>query len=162
MEHQGGCLCGNIRFCVTAAPRRVTFCHCRFCQKVTGAAYAVEPIFAVGDFRLLSGAPKTFDTRSKGSGKTVTVHFCDTCGSSFRYTFQRFGDVTGILAGSFDDPDWFKWDASTAKHIFLESAQANTLLPAGLPLFMQHAMTAKDEPVTPIVLEAPTSVRDLG
>ena len=42
---QGGCLCGAIRYMASAQPIRVTYCHCKFCQRATGSAYMVEPIF---------------------------------------------------------------------------------------------------------------------
>ena len=37
--HEGGCLCGGVRYRTTAKPMRVTVCHCTFCQKLTGSAY---------------------------------------------------------------------------------------------------------------------------
>ena len=43
--HQGGCLCGDARYKVSTSPLRVTVCHCRFCQRFTGSAFLVEPIF---------------------------------------------------------------------------------------------------------------------
>ena len=44
-RNEGGCLCGAVRFATLGEPSRVTVCHCRFCQKATGSAYLVEPIF---------------------------------------------------------------------------------------------------------------------
>jgi len=44
MIHEGGCLCGEIRYETMAEPVRVTICHCTFCQRLTGSAYLVEPI----------------------------------------------------------------------------------------------------------------------
>ena len=43
--NEGGCLCGTVRYATKDDPVRVTFCHCRFCQRATGSAYLVEPIF---------------------------------------------------------------------------------------------------------------------
>ena len=134
--HEGGCLCGAIRYRVTAPPIRVTFCHCNFCQKVTGTAYAVEPIFAETDFELTKGQPSTYDHVSEGSGKTITLHFCETCASPIRYTFQRFDGMTGVMAGGFDDPNWFGWTSDTGKHIYLASARRETVIPASLPAYL--------------------------
>ena len=38
MNLEGGCACGDIRYSLTNAPMIVHACHCRDCQKVTGAA----------------------------------------------------------------------------------------------------------------------------
>ena len=80
-QHEGGCLCGRVRYAALTEPRHVTICHCKFCQRATGAAYMVEPIFGKDDVSLLAGAPRTFDVVSEGSGKVVHVHFCADCGT---------------------------------------------------------------------------------
>ena len=82
-RHEGGCLCGALRFAVSADPMRVTVCHCRFCQRTTGTAYLVEPVFLKTQFQITSGTPRTWDTVSAGSGKRVTIHFCATCDGPF-------------------------------------------------------------------------------
>src|SRR5512142_2925318 len=104
--YEGGCLCGDVRFKATAPPIRVTFCHCRFCQRATGYAYLIEPIFSKADFVLTKGAPSSYDHRSEGSGKIVHVHFCGRCGTKLYLTFERFPDVFGVYCGTFDDPNW--------------------------------------------------------
>src|SRR5688500_16656211 len=47
--HEGRCLCGDVCYKTLAEPLRVTICHCRFCQKFTGSAYLLEPIFRKQD-----------------------------------------------------------------------------------------------------------------
>ncbi len=51
MVHQGGCLCGEVRYRTTSAPVHVTICHCTFCQRMTGSAYLVEPILLRAKWR---------------------------------------------------------------------------------------------------------------
>lgn len=153
--HEGGCLCGEVRYVVHAAPRRVTMCHCRFCQRATGSAYMVEPIFAKSDFALLAGTPRRYDTRSEGSGKVVHVHFCADCGTKLWLSFERFPDVVGIYAGTFDEPAWFPIEPATAKHIFLGVARPDTVIPASFPTFVRHAMTNDGTPEEPTVFGAP-------
>ncbi len=138
-RHEGGCLCGRIRYETSALPVRVTVCHCRFCQKATGSAYMVEPIFDKGDFAVVAGSPASYDQISQGSGKTVHIHFCADCGTKLWLTFERFPDAVGIYAGTFDDPCWFDIDPATSKHIFLGVARSDTVIPAGLPAFEEHA-----------------------
>ncbi|MEQ9329617.1 MAG: GFA family protein [Rhodospirillales bacterium] len=139
--NEGGCLCGRIRYATTAEPSRVTVCHCRFCQKATGSAYMVEPIFGKDDLVLLAGAPKTYEQTSRGSGKIVRAHFCEYCGTKLWLSFERFPDHVGVYAGTFDDPCWFPMSPSSSKHIFLGMARSDTVIPSGLPTFVEHATT---------------------
>lgn len=155
--HAGGCLCGGVRFETRGAPLRVTICHCRFCQRATGSAYMVEPIFRLDDLEV-RGSPTVFDLRSAGSGQTVHVHFCATCGTKLFLTFERFEGMCGVYAGTFDDPRWIEVGPDNAKHIFVEAARPDTILPPGIPAFEQHAMGHDGAPLEPIVRDAPWSV----
>ena len=113
----------------------------------------VEPIFEAPNFVLLSGAPKTYDQVSAGSGKTVHSHFCQDCGTKLWLSFERFPDAVGVYAGTFDDPCWFRFAPATSKHIFLDAARADTVIPAGLPTFAQHAMARDGTPLVATVFE---------
>lgn len=156
--HAGGCLCGALRYQTHAEPVRVTICHCRFCQRATGAAYMVEPIFRCEELTISTGQPTVFDVRSSGSGKTVHVHFCATCGTKTHLTFERFPGFCGIYAGTFDDPNWFPIHADNSKHIFVGVARHDTVLPAGTSVFIEHAMTNDGTPCESRILETPTLV----
>lgn len=155
MNHEGGCLCSAIRYAVTAPPSRVTMCHCRFCQRATGGAYLVEPIFAKPDFSLTRGTTKVYQTRSEGSGKAVDIHFCDICGTKLFLDLERFPAVVGVYGGTFDNPNWFERSPANSKHIFLGVAQHGTVIPAGIDTFVEHAMTKDDAPVEPTVYATP-------
>ena len=137
-RHEGGCLCGAVRFAVSADPMWVIVCHCRFCQRNTGTAYLVEPVFAKTEFEVTSGTPRTYDVVSEGSGKRVTIHFCGTCGARVLLTFARFPDHVGTFGGSFDDPNKLGLTSDIVRHVFTGSAQDGTVLPAGVPLFHEH------------------------
>jgi hypothetical protein len=45
IQHQGGCVCGFVPYVTTGAPLRVTVCHCTWCQRRTGTAFAVVAAF---------------------------------------------------------------------------------------------------------------------
>lgn len=153
--HEGGCLCGDVRYEVEGEPLRVTVCHCRFCQRATGSAYMVEPIFRQADLRITRGLPTVYDLRSRGSGKLVHVHFCAACGTKLYLTFERFAEACGLYAGTFDDPDWFAIDAGTSKHIFINAARRDTILPPGISCFGEHAMLNDGTPLEPVTFDRP-------
>lgn len=140
-RNEGGCLCGRIRYATLTEPTRVTVCHCRFCQRATGSAYMVQPVFGANNLVTLKGSPEIFDHTSGGSGKLVHVHFCAVCGTKLWLRFERFPGAVGVYAGTFDDPRWFPIDPASSKHIFLDLARPDTVVPAGVPTFTEHATT---------------------
>lgn len=157
-KHEGGCLCGSIRYVAVASPERVTFCHCRFCQRATGSAYLVEPVFTRDNLQIIAGKPKTYNHRSEGSGKIVTINFCDLCGTKILLEFERFRDVVGVYGGTFDNPDWFEKTPENSKHIFLDVAQCGTVIPAGFDTFTGHATLVDGTPVEPRVHDVPLTI----
>ncbi len=159
--HGGGCICGAVRFETRGPPARVTVCHCRWCQRATGSAYMVEPVFDLDAFAVTRGEPARYDHRSAGSGALVHVHFCARCGTKTHLTFERFAGAVGVYAGTFDEPDWIEVRPGEAKHIFLAVARPETVLPAGSLHWPDHARaldgTLRDGSAT----ERPTEARDL-
>jgi hypothetical protein len=151
--HEGGCICGALRYETLAEPLRITTCHCRFCQRATGSAYMVEPIFRLEDVRITTGSPATYQHRSEGSGKLVHIHFCAVCGTKLYMTFERFATSCGVYAGTFDDPNWFEISPENSKHIFIEAARYETILPAGISAFHEHAMRNDGTPTKPVVFD---------
>src|SRR6266446_1994101 len=106
--NQGGCLCGAVRYAASSAPVRVTYCHCKFCQRATGSAYMVEPIFRKASLEIVYGIHATYAQGSAGSGKQVTINFSSTCSTKLFLSFERFPEVFGVYGGTFDDPNWFE------------------------------------------------------
>ncbi|SFI45833.1 GFA family protein [Jannaschia pohangensis] len=152
---EGGCLCGALRYRVATDPLRTTVCHCTFCQRATGAAYMVEPVFAADAFAVTSGEVSRYTHISEGSGKEVYVHFCATCGTKLFLTFKRFPGFVGLYGGTFDTPNWFDLTPETSKHIFLGVARHGTVIPAHVPTYVEHAAEIDGTPIAPTVYDAP-------
>ena len=154
-SHAGGCLCGNVRFAVAGDPIGVTTCHCLFCQRATGSAYMVEPYFSRAVFSITSGSPATYDHRSEGSGKIVHIHFCAICGTKTHLTFERYPDDLSIYAGTFDDPHWFEIRPDNSKHVFLNTARYETIIPPHIEVYEQHRTLNDGTLLEPTVFEIP-------
>jgi len=99
----GGCLCGRVRYTLTGDPIRSYVCHCRDCQRASGAAFAAGLGFPVASLNL-RGELKTFDLVG-GSGQVVHRNFCPHCGSWV--TGTNNADFISVLAGTLDDPSAF-------------------------------------------------------
>lgn len=152
---EGGCLCGAVRYSARSNPVRITICHCKFCQRATGSAFMVEPIFNDGDFAVLRGKPRIYEHRSEGSNKLIHVHFCSDCGTKLFLTFERFEGIVGVYGGTFDDPNWFERTRDNSKHIFLSVAQHGTVVPPGMNTFEEHASANDGSPIDPTVFSEP-------
>jgi hypothetical protein len=91
----------------------------------------------------------------------VHVHFCPDCGTKLYLSFERFPDAVGVYGGTFDDPDWVEIRPDNAKHIFVGVGRHDTVIPAGMPAFEEHAMTKEGAPLEPHVLDIAASVAEL-
>ncbi len=144
---EGGCLCGKIRYAVFTDPVRTTHCHCRFCQRATGAAYHVAHVFPEDCFQITRGEPKCYTHQSDGSGKAIWVRFCGECGCRIFLSLERFPGTVGVYAGSFDDPNELAVRSPVSKQIFLSSGRHGTIVPPGVESFLGHAIDENDLPL---------------
>ena len=95
----GGCQCGAIRFALTAAPVKISICHCRMCQKASGAPFASFADIEKSDFSWTRGKPAAFK-----SSTIAERDFCRDCGTPL--SFRRIdGERIEIMTGAFDRPD---------------------------------------------------------
>jgi hypothetical protein len=152
--HEGGCLCGAIRYAVSGQALRVTHCYCRFCQRATGSTHMVEPIWRAGSFSPIRGKPRVYSTRSAGSGKEVSVHFCADCGTNLYLSFERFPDVVGLYGGTLDDAE-AAIDGVEHSCIFFDQAAKGSIIPAGVKAWKQHKMTNDGQPLPPTIFDQP-------
>ena len=106
--------------------------------------------------QITSGTPRTWEVVSAGSGKRVAIHFCSTCGARVLLTFERFPDHVGTFGGSFDHPNRLGLASDIVRHVFTAAAQDGTVLPAGVPLFHDHAFRLDGSLNEPAILAAPT------
>jgi hypothetical protein len=96
------CSCGNLSVTVNAEPIRISVCHCRACQRRTGSPFGQQARFARAGAEF-HGASRLY-TRSGDSGRTITFHFCDRCGSTVYYELEALPEVIAIPVGGFADP----------------------------------------------------------
>ena len=98
----GGCNCGAVRFEVTAPLVGARYCHCRRCQRRTGAAASPSAHPAPGTFRIVQGEDRLRMWQPEGGGEKW---FCGDCGSALFARNTTHADPIGIRMGTFDgDP----------------------------------------------------------
>ena len=115
--HEGGCLCGAVRYRVTGGSDLTGVCHCRYCQLRTASAFAVLVYFSHENFELLSGDLTRHDFTSE-SGKKWETNFCVKCGTTVCLELEVFENKIAIEAGTFDPPTfWF----TVTNEVFIRS-----------------------------------------
>lgn len=118
MKHMsGGCLCGEVKYKVNAEPLAMGFCHCRSCQRATGAGY-IAWILLPADSLKIDGNFKEYQSIG-GSGESVYRGFCANCGSRLFFRGDKLEGLKLVSASSLDDPSQFK----PQMHIWTQDAQ---------------------------------------
>lgn len=102
IQHEGGCLCGSVRYYFEGDPLVVAICHCRHCQRQSGAPFSV--VMGVAEAMLhRQGETRTYrDTGDSGEG--VDRVFCPACGSPILSRINAMPGVTFLKAGTLDEP----------------------------------------------------------
>jgi hypothetical protein len=123
--HEGGCACGQVRYRLAGEPIVVHCCHCRWCQRESGTAFALNAVIEAERVELISGEPERIDTPS-ASGKGQAVLRCPTCKVALWSHYAGAGEKADFIrVGTLDDPDALPPDV----HIFTDSKQPWVVLP---------------------------------
>lgn len=96
-QYFGGCQCGAVRFRVSGAIGEASICHCRMCQKASGAHALALVSVRDADFRWTRGAPSWFQ-----SSNAAKRGFCTACGTPLAYDAP---DGLALSVVTFDEPD---------------------------------------------------------
>jgi hypothetical protein len=133
-DHEGGCTCGAVRYRMTGAPMFVHCCHCRWCQRETGASFALNAMIEAARVQVLQGEPEMNDTPSL-SGKGQKILRCPNCRIALWSHYSGAGDkVCFVRVGTLDEPDRLPPDI----HIFTASKQPWVLLPPDVPALPEY------------------------
>src|SRR6201984_3790731 len=89
---EGGCACRAVRYALTSAPLIVHCCHCRWCQRETGASFALNAVIEADRVVLESGTPEVVLTPSL-SGKGQKIHRCPQCKVAVFSNYAGGGDA---------------------------------------------------------------------
>ena len=99
IRHEGGCLCGAVRYASTRDALRGVICHCVMCRRHSGAPALAFVHFPADAFTWTGTAPSWY--RSSASAERA---FCATCGSTLGMREAILADRVQVSVGSLDDP----------------------------------------------------------
>jgi hypothetical protein len=114
----GSCLCGAIRYSISAPVSELRACHCTHCQKASGAGGTVNAVVPSSAFKIIQGTPKRYACKAD-SGRTLYRYFCGDCGSGIYSQRATNPDIVVVRAGSFDNAEGMK----ISTHIWTKSAR---------------------------------------
>ncbi len=123
-ERTGGCLCGQVRYRLTAEPLAARICWCKDCQHLAsnGTVNAIFPTAAIE----ITGTTDEY-TSAADSGNHVRRRFCPRCGSHLFADSTGRPNLTVVRVGTLDDPSSVKptaniWSSSAPKWACLDTA----------------------------------------
>jgi len=118
----GSCLCRAIRYEVTVPITELRQCHCKDCQKSSGAGGSVNAMIASSGFRITQGTPKRF-TKTADSGRTLHRFFCGDCGSPIYSQRESTPETVVVRAGLFDEMSDSAGEMKIVANIWTASAR---------------------------------------
>jgi hypothetical protein len=131
---EGGCACGAVRYRMAGAPMFVNCCHCRWCQRESGAAFALNAVIEADRVVLLKGAPEMVMTPSE-SGQGQNFARCPACRVALWSNYAGAGDALRFVrVGTLDQPDRLPPDI----HIHTASKQPWVVIPPGTPAVPEY------------------------
>jgi hypothetical protein len=74
----GGCLCGAVRYQITAPPAIAEHCHCSMCRKAHAAAFSTNAVVPTGAFQVTEGETLLSEYASSPNRRK---NFCSRCGT---------------------------------------------------------------------------------
>ncbi|MCW8087537.1 GFA family protein [Sabulicella glaciei] len=129
---EGGCQCGAIRYVVDEPPKLIFACHCKDCQRRSGAAVVVSLIVRDQAFRITNGHP-TPQRRTNDQGRVLEHWFCADCGTPLlgmaRGTTPNLYQT--VRVGTMDDVAGL----SPSVHVWTRSAQDWVSMPSNARCF---------------------------
>jgi hypothetical protein len=113
-RYAGSCLCGEVRFEIEGEFECFYLCHCEYCRKDTGSAYAANLFSSTAALKWVSGENKVrqFNLPATRHSKC----FCNTCGSALPM-MQMSDQLLVVPAGSLNSEVLIRPNA----HIFVSS-----------------------------------------
>jgi hypothetical protein len=135
---EGGCACGHVRYEMTSNPMIVHCCHCRWCQRESGASFAVNALIEADRVKIIKGnVAEIFVSSISGAGQRFTR--CPKCQVTLWTNYLGMSDALGevvrfVRVGTLDNPDPFSPDV----HIYTSSKQPWVIIPPGVPAFEEY------------------------
>lgn len=127
----GQCDCGAVRFALLSAPIFTHCCHCSWCQRESGSAFAINAMIETTRLRVEGTIPEIVLTPS-ASGKGQKIARCPACRVALWSHYATLDTkLAFVRVGTLADPSRLPPDV----HIFTSTKQPWVVLPAGAEVY---------------------------
>ncbi|MFC4349896.1 GFA family protein [Kordiimonas lipolytica] len=133
-EFEGRCTCGQVHYRMTSVPLVVHCCHCSWCQRESGGAFALNALIESDRLEVIKGGLARLDVPSE-SGKGQILIKCPDCLTTLWSHYAGMGEqVSFVRVGTLEDPAALPPDV----HIFTNSKQPWVTLGSGTPAMPEY------------------------
>lgn len=114
MKLTGRCLCEKVRYSISGVPIDAGFCHCKTCQRSSGAPAVAWLTVPVLDFRYTHGVVAIYN-----SSAGFQREFCSLCGTQIAFRATVSAVTVDVTLSSLEDssvvkPEYHIWCQSKA------------------------------------------------
>ena len=149
-EFNGSCTCGQVQFTMHSKPMFVHCCHCHWCQRETGTAFALNAMIEADRVELLQGEVEVIHTPSN-SGKGQKISRCPNCKIALWSNYAGAGEaVRFVRVGTLAQAEQLPPDI----HIFTASKLPWVVLPEGMPAVAEYYKSAEYWPAESLARRA--------
>lgn len=133
-HHNGACTCGQVRFRMTTAPLVVHCCHCSWCQRESGASFALNALIESDQLEVFKGGLARVEIPSE-SGKGQILVKCPECLVTLWSHYAGMGEqMSFVRVGTLDNPSALPPDV----HIFTSTMQPWITLDDSTPVMAEY------------------------
>ena len=131
---RGKCSCGETQYELLDSPMFVHCCHCTWCQRETGSAFALNALIEASLVNITKGSPECIHTPSNsGQGQDITR--CAQCKTAIWSNYGAANNaVNFIRVGTLDEPSACPPDI----HIFTSTKQDWVPLDGTVPVMKEY------------------------
>ncbi|HSN53524.1 MAG TPA: GFA family protein [Candidatus Sulfomarinibacteraceae bacterium] len=140
--HEGRCACGHVHYRMLGEPMFVHCCHCSWCQRETGSAFAVNALIEADRVEIVEGEVEVVHTPS-ASGKGQRISRCPVCRVAMWSNYGGAGDVIRFVrVGTLLEPGRVPPDV----HIFTSTKLPWVTLAGDIPVFEEYYSSREQWP----------------
>ena len=127
--HEGGCLCGAVRYRIAGSLDNAAHCHCSMCRRASGAPFVTWVVVPIDGFEVVAGEPVVYRSSADSERR-----FCPNCGAQLTFWTSRAADTMDVTVGTLDDPERCRAN----RHIWTSSQLRSLHVDDRLPAFPEE------------------------